>query len=178
MNCQNKKNYGFTILELTVSAGLLAALAVSAISIMIAVSKAQTSVERSQSAIDNIRFSLELITKEMRVGTDYASFSCSGFSGITFTTSAGDTRIYYLDTAQKQIMRSKTNDCDDAVQFTSEEIQVERFGVILRGHESAMEDGQPWATISLRVTVPDPKGTSGFSMDLQTSVVQRIRDYY
>ena len=59
---------GFTLIEMAVATGIFAILVVSAISIMISVTKAQTKIQRVQTAIDNVRFSLELITKEMRVG--------------------------------------------------------------------------------------------------------------
>ncbi len=168
---------GFTLIEMAVATGIFAILVVSAVSIMISVTKAQTKIQRVQTAIDNVRFSLELITKEMRVGKNYESYSCSGGSGIRFTTSTGGTRIYYLDTANNRIMRSKVDDCAEAVPFTAEDVRVDRFRILLRGIPGGSSDGQPWATFNIAVMVLDPKGVSNFSMNLQTSVVQRIRDF-
>src|SRR3989344_5146666 len=177
-----KRNAGFTILEMLVGSGLFAILALSAVSIMISVTKAQAKIQRVQTAIDNVRFSLELITKEIRVGTVYeyypdCNLSGPAQSGIRFTTSTGGKRIYYFDTTNNRIMRSKTALCADAVPFTAEDVRVDRFRVLLRGLSAGYSDGQPWATFNMKVTVLDPKGVSDFSMDLQTSVVQRIRDF-
>ncbi len=179
---QSKLSVGFTILEMLVGSGIFAILALSAVSIMISVTKAQTKIQRVQTAIDNVRFSLELITKEMRVGTGYEYYpdcnpSGPAQSGIRFTTSTGGKRIYYLDTPGNRIMRSKTALCADAVPFTAEDVRVDRFRVLLRGISAGASDGQPWSTFNMAVTVLDPKGVSDFSMDLQTSVVQRIRDF-
>lgn len=173
---------GFTLIEMAVATGIFAILVVSAVSVMISVTKAQTKIQRVQTAIDNVRFSLELITKEMRVGTEYEYYSdCDSSgpaqSGFRFTTSTGGKRIYYLDSINDRIMRSKTAFCTDAVPFTAEDVRVDRFRVLLRGIPAGASDGQPWATFNMAVTVLDPKGASDFSMDLQTSVVQRSRDF-
>ena len=173
---------GFTLIEMAVATGIFSVLVISAISIMISVTKAQVKIQRVQTAIDNVRFSMELITKEMRVGTGYEYYSdCDpsgpAQSGIRFTTSTGGKRIYYLDSINDRIMRSKTSLCADAVPFTAEDVRVDRFRILLRGIPGGSSDGQPWATFNMAVTVLDPKGVSDFSMDLQTSVVQRIRDF-
>src|SRR3989344_2206671 len=155
---QSKFSAGFTILEMLVGSGLFAILALSAVSIMISV------------------------TKEIRVGTVYeyypdCNLSGPAQSGIRFTTSTGGKRIYYFDTTNNRIMRSKTALCADAVPFTAEDVRVDRFRVLLRGISAGSSVGRPWATFNIKVTVLDPKGVSDFSMDLQTSVVQRIRDF-
>ena len=174
---RSKLSAGFTLIEMAVATGIFSVLVISAVSIMISVTKAQVKIQRVQTAIDNVRFSLELITKEMRVGKDYEEFSCPSGSGIRFTTSTGGKRIYYLDSINDRIMRSKTSLCADAVPFTAEDVRVDRFRILLRGIPGGSSDGQPWATFNMAVTVLDPKGVSNFSMDLQTSVVQRIRDF-
>ena len=179
---QSKFSAGFTLIEMAVATGIFSVLVISAVSIMISVTKAQVKIQRVQTAIDNVRFSMELITKEMRVGTGYEYYSdCDpsgpAQSGIRFTTSTGGKRIYYLDSINDRIMRSKTSLCADAVPFTAEDVRVDRFRILLRGIPGGSSDGQPWATFNMAVTVLDPKGVSDFSMDLQTSVVQRIRDF-
>jgi len=102
---------GFTLIETIVATGLFALLALTAVSIMLSVVKAQTSVQRIQSAIDNIRFSLELITKEMRVGTGYRLVSpneCgdAGTDEINFVTSFPPAERRYFIQANR-LMRIK-----------------------------------------------------------------------
>lgn len=177
-----KSGAGFTLIEMVVATGLFMILVVSAISIVISVSRAQAHVQKVQAAIDNVRFSLELLTKEMRVGVGYEYYSdCNptgpAKSGFQFVTSEGDTHIYYLDHVNQRIMRSETSACADAVPFTAEEVRVERLYVELRGHTGGSSDGQPWAVLNLRVSAPDLRGGAPFTMDIQTTVTQRIRDF-
>ena len=177
---------GFTLIETIVATGLFALLALTAVSIMLSVVKAQTSVQRIQSAIDNIRFSLELITKEMRVGTGYRLVSpneCgdAGTDEINFVTSFPPAERRYFIQANR-LMRIKkssailSSDCSSAVPFTADEVRIDRFRVLVRGASAGSSDGQPWAVFNLKITALDPKGISNFSMDLQTSVTQRARD--
>ena len=177
---------GFTLIETIVATGLFALLALTAVSIMLSVVKAQTSVQRIQSAIDNIRFSLELITKEMRVGTGYRLVSpneCgdAGTDEINFVTSFPPAERRYFIQANR-LMRIKkssailSSDCSSAVPFTADEVRIDRFRVLVRGASAGSSDGQPWAVFNLKITALDPKGVSNFSMDLETSVARRARD--
>ena len=180
---------GFTIIEIVVATGLFAVLSLAAVSIMIAVVKAQTHIQRIQSTIDNIRFSLELLTKEMRVGTGYRLVSpneCgdAGTDELNFVTSVPrpiPQRRYFIQGGRlMRITKASaivSTDCSLAVPFTADEVRIDRFRVILRGVSSGSSDGQPWATFNLKITALDPKGVSDFSMDLQTSVVRRERDF-
>ncbi|OGZ96890.1 MAG: hypothetical protein A2847_02685 [Candidatus Sungbacteria bacterium RIFCSPHIGHO2_01_FULL_50_25] len=192
---QNKQT-GFTLIEMVVATGIFSMLAISAVSIMIAVSKAQAKIQRTQAAIDNIRYSLELITKEMRVGTQYKLISpneCgdSGTDEINFvaSTPAGSQRRYFIDTdagGVKRLMRIKKTtgaissaDCSSAISLSADEVTVDRFRMVPRGNTASpgSTDGQPWIVINLKVSAIDPKGVAHSTMDLQTSITQRIRDF-
>ena len=174
---------GFTLLEMIVSTGIFAVLVIASMGIMISVSKAQLRSANLQAIQDNIRFSAELITKELRTGQNYQLTAlCNLTSGkeISFDSTSGP-RTYYLhpDPNIKALMRVKENPtptCDNAVQFTSEDIEVENFFVQLRGQNVGPDDGQPMATIVLKITATDPNTETKTTMNLQTTVVQRIRD--
>lgn len=187
-NSQRHKS-GFTLLEMVVSLGIFSALVVAAIGITLGVSNAHLRASQIQTTQDNIRFSLELITKEMRTGSGYTltavGNSCGGNSNpvgqpseITFDTSLGDKRTYYLDIAGKRIMRilnGSTNCAADAVPFTAEDVEVERFLMRLSGSLPGPSDGQPRVTVTLKVKAVDPR-KQGSSMEIETTVVQRLRD--
>jgi len=180
-----QRESGFTLLEMVISLGIFSALVISAIGVTIGVSGAQLHAAEVQAIQDNIRFSLELITKEMRTGSGYQlSSACSGVLGseISFTTSLDEQRIYYLDNAD-HIMRVSDDlnqdgslNCLDATVFTAEDVEVERFIIRISGASSGPADGQPRVTISLKVKARDPKIQQGPSMDLETTVTQRLRD--
>ena len=170
---------GFTLLEMLVSIGIFSVLVVAAIDITLSISNAQLKTASLQAIQDNIRFSLELISKEMRTGTDYnlSSFCAPAGSEISFITAAGEQRVYYLDTVKRAIMRIKGSaDCANAAQFTAEEVSVDTLTLRLRGQTLGRNDGQPMVTLALKISSTDPKFGSQTFMNLQTTIVQRIRD--
>ena len=177
---------GFTLLEMVVSIGLFSTLIIAAAGVTLSVSKAQIKAQNIQASLDNIRFSLELITKEMRTGTGWALTSICAPQGseISFTTSLGEKRVYFLDSSSGAIMRAKVviggAECSNPAKvkpFTAEEVLVERFNFSFTyGQIAGSSDGQPRATITLKVTSRSPKEELQSSMDLQTTVVQRLRD--
>lgn len=186
MKIQNKFNEGFTLFEMVVSIGLFSVLIITAAGVTLSVSNAQIKSQNIQANIDNIRFSLELITKEMRTGTAWALTSTCAPVGseITFTTSLNETRVYFLNSATEVIMRSKVPisgaDCANPLivkPFTADEVKVNRLNFsFTQGQLPGPNDGQPRATITMKVTSRNPKEQLQSSMDLQTTIVQRLRD--
>lgn len=176
---------GFTLLEMVISTGIFAVLIVSAIGITLGVSNAQVKASNIQVIQDNIRFSLELIAKEMRTGSGYqltAKCAPTG-SEITFTTSLEQARTYFLEQSAKSIMRATQSitsaDCGNPAKvapITSEEVVVDNFLFTLRGEAPGAGDGQPRATITMKVRSKSAKYLLESSMSLQTTVVQRLRD--
>lgn len=178
---------GFTLLEMMISTGIFAVLVVSTIGVTLDVSNSQIKASNSQTTQDNIRFTLELITKEMRTGSLYALSTKCAASGseISFLTSLHEPRTYYLDPATKTIMRATQSvtgaDCTNPDKFsplTSEEITIDRLSFILRGADAGLgrSDGQPLVIINLKVRSKSPKLFLESSVDLQTTITQRLRD--
>lgn len=177
---------GFTLLEMVISFGIFSVLVVAAIGITLAVSNAQIKSSNVQNILDNIRFSLELITKEMRTGNSYQLTSKCAPAGseISFATAIGESRTYFLNSTTGTVMRAKipiTNaDCNDTNKvkaLTAEEVSVERLNFTeLQGQTAGPADGQPRTTITMRVRSKSPKIELESSLNLQTTVVQRLRD--
>lgn len=177
----NKKKNGFTLLEMTLAIGIFSVLVVSAIGIMLGVTKAQIKAGNIQEIQDNIRFGLELMTKELRTGNQYIITNFCGNSGeVNFLTAQGENRSYWLDTEKRAIMRGTnvdgSEDCVNASQLTADEILVENLIFQIAGQVAGPNDGQPRVTITLKVNAKDPAIGTETSMDLQTTVVQRLRD--
>lgn len=170
---------GFTLLEMLVSIGIFSVLVVSAIDITLGISNAQLKTASLQAIQDNIRFGLELVTKEMRTGTNYrlSSFCAPAGSEISFITSAGEQRVYYLNAARKAIMRIRGSvNCANSIQFTAEEVSVNTLTIRLRGQTAGPDDGQPTITLAIKISSSDPKFGGETSINLQTTIVQRFRD--
>lgn len=185
---------GFTLLEMIISIGLFSVLVIASIGITLGVSNAQLKVASLQVIQDNIRFSIELITKELRTGTNYqlAVLGCPGIigSGLRFTgvnQRVLQERYYYHadtngDGVADAIMRvamtsSGSIDCGQARQFTAEEIIVEQFIIQLQGAAKGVSDGQPRVTMTLKVKAKEPRFGAETAMTLQTTVTQRVRDF-
>lgn len=169
---------GFTLLEMIISIGIFSVLVVAAIGVTIGVSNAHLKAANTQATQDNIRFSVELMTKEMRTGSQYGLTAvCTGRSGeeISFVTSGAERRVYYL--SGTTLMRlAGAGGCNTARPLMAEEVAVEHLRFTLGGTASGPSDGQPWVMIALTVRSRNEKKAFESRMDLQTTVVQRMRD--
>lgn len=169
---------GFTLLEMVIAGGIFSILAVATVGITLSISNAHLKIAGLQTTQDNVRFGLELITKEMRTGSAYqlSSFCAPAGREISFDTAVGDTRVYYWDTTLQTVMRIKSTICTQAIPLFSEEISVESVFFQMRGQIPGPNDGQPMITISMAVKAASPKLGAETKMNLQTTIVQRIRD--
>jgi prepilin-type N-terminal cleavage/methylation domain-containing protein len=69
---QNKKIGGFTLVEMMVAIAVFSIVMVTAMSALLNVIDANNKARSIKTAINNISFALEGISKDMRMGTDYA----------------------------------------------------------------------------------------------------------
>ncbi len=186
---------GFTLLEMVTSMGIFLVIVVSAIGVTIDIMNAQVRAAETQAIQDNVRFSLELITKELRTGFGYQNTSfglnCvgSGFDPIhelTFTNSEGTQITYYWDSRPENLTIMRMSDsvnhqnCGETAYtqpLTSDEVRVKNLRFVLHGATRGSSDGQPIATIVLQVQSADPRLSSPVSLSLQTSIVPRLREF-
>ena len=173
-----KNIQGFTLLEMIISIGIFSVLVVASIGVTLSVSNAQIKASNIQATQDNIRFSMELMTKEMRTGSQYTLSSfCNAIPGqeVSFLTSFGEKRAYYL--SGDKIMRLKnTTVCISAQPLMADEVAVERLRFVISGTTAGPNDGQPRITVAISVRSKSLKNPLESRMNLQTTVVQRLRD--
>ena len=72
MNYKNIKNNGFTLVEMMVAVAVFSIVMLTAMSALLNVIDANNKARSVKTAINNISFALEGISKDIRVGTDYA----------------------------------------------------------------------------------------------------------
>ena len=193
----NTKN-GFTLVEMMVAIAVFSIVMVTAASALLNVIDANRKAQAIQIAINNINFALEGISKDMRMGTEYACLSADGSyttadcpeggQGIRYrsvrayldeNTGKRGYAYYKLDGVEKQIVscvQEGFSDCASDNEFspiTSKDLAIENFKFYVLNN--GVNDGlQPRAVITLG-------GTAGVreniktSFDLQTSVSQRSR---
>lgn len=176
---------GFTLFELVVAIGLFSVLVISVVSLMLKIIEVQKRTISAQTILDNVRFGMELLTRELRAGFDYKLSASCGTLGqeLTFITSAGERRIYFLNQNEKKIMKiaqpsSAPIDCAQALPFSSDEVAVNKLGFFVEGETYRASDGQPWVTITMNVSPKNTEaGPDESSINLQTTIVSRIRDF-
>lgn len=168
---------GFTLLEMVVSIGIFSVLIVTAVGIIISISHAEIKAANTQDIQDNIRFTLELITKELRVGSGYSVSSCVGSScqQINFTTAGGEARGYCLELGVIKRLTATTV-CGFGSPMTAANIVVDRLSFVVSGNVSGPSDGQPRVTIVLQARSVDPRLQFESTINIQSTVVQRLRD--
>ena len=197
------RDEGFSIMELIVAIGVFALVVVAAVAIIIDVFAAQSKAVALKDVMDNARFTLELLTREIVTAANitYASTPPPGCSqpGLLFTSRnqgvAQDRFYYWEDTdgnAQPDaIMRVampgagpqvtpyvSTVDCSVVMpqQFTSNEIVVNHVVLSVVGSTPGPTDGQPRVTIGFSMYSRNTRFGADTSIRVQTTVVQRIRD--
>ena len=176
---------GFTLIEITVTMSIFVSITLAAVDVMITTLRTQATITRLQALQDNTRFSMELLTKELRTGANYRNANvCTPLgssSEIHFISTSGR-RTYYLDPSGSGIVYraegqevTTQDQCANGphskfTEFMGDQVFVERLSFFLRGQEPpgpSASDGQAMVTITMALR-------SGFT--LETSVTQRFRD--
>lgn len=168
---------GFTLLEMVIAVGIFSLIAVAAIGITLAAVRAQQKAANLQIVQDSARFGLELMTKELRTGSAYRLSTFCGSSGqeLSFLTFLDAVRVYYKsgDTLMRLV---GTTDCARATPLIGDDVIVDFVRFSIGGENTGASDGQPWVSISLSVRSADQKQSLVSRINIQTTVVQRLRD--
>lgn len=193
MRKKNKSpNQGFTLLELIVAIGIFSFVVLGAIGMMISVFRAQAKAIAIKNVMDNDRFVMELMTRELRTSRNMQfpsppPFGCPpGLEFTSFNQGSPQERFYYwIDTdgdgIRDAIMRvampsAGSVNCALAQQLTAPEVVVDHWGARLHGDVIGSTDGQPFITLHLVIHSKDARWGPETIIDLQTTVVQRMRD--
>lgn len=190
-----KANHGFTLIELIVSIMVFSIVMLAAVDVMMSVFQAQAKAIAFKDVMDNGRFALELITRELRTGANvtYTATPPPGcpLNGLQFTSfnqGSAQERFYYWqdtdgdlipDALMRVVMPTAGSvNCTafPAQQFTAEEIIVDRWTLTLMGILTGPTDGQPRITMSFVMHSRNPRLGSNTKINLQTTVTLRLRD--
>lgn len=188
---------GYTLIEMLISISLFSVVVMALVGVMISVFASQAKAIALKDVLDNARFSLELMTRELRTGTDFKYSIPSGCPsiGLQFTSHNQEIpqeRFYYVtdtdgDSQYDAIMRvamtsAGSVDCTLAQPFTAQEVIVypmwlssDDSGAVYGGIPGPT-DGQPRITISMTVRSRNPRPGQDSSFTLQTTITQRQRD--
>lgn len=173
---------GFTLIEMVVSLGIFSAVMLISLAALLAVSQGQKEAIAAQNNFDNLRFSLEAMTREIKTGKNLdcavsePGKDCiypNGRSDISFLNNEGNTVKYCL--AQNQLVRSTgagTCGSPPKLPITAKEVKITKFAFFVSG--AANNDSQhPFITILIEAETAGFKTGEIARFNLQTSVSVR-----
>ena len=175
-------------MELIVSIAIFSLVVLGAIGVMVNVFGAQRKAIAIKEVLDNARFPIELMSRELRTATDIKFIVPPGcpIIGTEFTDHNGTVaqeRFYYLRTVGGvgTIMRvampsAGSIDCAQAQELTAKEVSVDNAFGLFFGTVPGPNDGQPRVTFGFRVRSRDTRFAADTVMSVQTTVTQRLRD--
>jgi len=189
---------GFTLVEMMVAIAVFSIVMVTAMSALLNVIDANNKARAIKTAINNVSFALEGISKDMRMGTDYicgddadnmiaTSSNCSSSGGkiIGYKSPRADPPGGYVfyrfvidDTTNKGrieecLERNKTCGINDFSPITSNEVDIRDVTFYVLGSDDITK--QPRMVITVSGEAGGNKDKIKTAFDLQTSISQRIR---
>ncbi|MFA7252447.1 MAG: type II secretion system protein [Candidatus Paceibacterota bacterium] len=176
------KNTGFTLVEMMVAVAVFSLVMVVAMSALINVIDANLKAQALKTAINNVHFALEGISKDMRMGSGYECIGiadCSdGATGIKYKSPRafpGGYAYYEFKAGQiwscldKSAITCNSNTIDSAI--TSEDVTITNMTFYVINGTGL----QPRVVITLSGEA-GKKDKIKTEFDLQTSVSQRVRE--
>ncbi len=197
LSLRKKASKGFSVIELVIAIGIIMVVLLAAVDIMLKIFQAQDKAVAVKDVFDNARFSMELMTREMRTATNIRymgddELPPSGCpSGLEYTShnqGSAQERYYFVkdtnidaDSDPDTLMRVAMTieglvDCTLAQELTSPEVRVMRWGLSWSGDELGPTDGQPRWTITMTIDSRNPRFGSKTQVNLETTVAPIFSD--
>ncbi|MDQ5927664.1 MAG: hypothetical protein QG633_102 [Patescibacteria group bacterium] len=164
---------GFTLVEMIVAIFVFSVVMVISTGALVSIIGANRKAQSVKSVMNNVAFSLDSMTRALRVGNDYdcgvSSCASEGSDSLTFTDVDGRVVQYRLNTSTNQIERSIEGSEFQA--FTAPEVPIDRLMFYVDGVDS---EGQP--RVLIVVGGHAGVGKSETIFNIQTLVSQRSLD--
>ncbi len=158
---------GFTILEMLVATAVFTIVMIMAMESLLNINSAQKKAESFREVSDNLNFTLDVMTREIRTGQSYLSDS----TYIAFQNAALENIVY--NTQGGQLMRSSDGGAT-FIPLTDIKIKIDYLNFALLG-EAVGDSFQPLVRINLSASAGSEQ-KSASKINLQTSVSQLIPD--
>ena len=187
------KHNGFTLVEVLVSTAIFSIVMVVALGALLSLSESDRRAETFSTAMNNVSFALESMTRTIRTGATYhcgaaapltSPSDCAATPGDTFAfkDANGVTTVYRWSTAgqcgtvsNRCIMRS-TDGGTTYMTLTAPDVSIDNLGFYVVGSTSGSPDNtQPRVTVVLVGHVASSAKTQT-NFNIQTTVTQRLYD--
>lgn len=190
VNLKNKK--GFTLVELMVAVAVFSLVMVTAMSALVNVIDANKKARSIKTAINNISMTLEGLSKDMRMGSDYKCLdegggivecALTGNSGIRFKSSKATDLYVYYKLSENATGSGKINYCTSSSvnglcaswsPLTSSEVDIDNLKFYILGIESP-DNIKTQPKMIMTISGKAGSGKTETEFDLQTGVSQRVR---
>lgn len=164
---------GFTLVEMIVAIFVFSVVMVISTGALVSIIGANRKAQSVKSVMNNVAFSLDSMTRALRVGSGYdcgvTSCSSEGSESLTFTDVDGREIQYRLNESTNQIERNINGEGFQAL--TAPEVTVDKLMFYVDGVES---EGQPRVLIVMGGRAGVGKSETVFN--IQTLVSQRSLD--
>jgi len=184
-NGKRKISRGTTIIELLVAVAIFSITMAEVANIFANAVRNQKRIIERKDLLDNTRYAMEFITKELRMAQVNSAntaltfkidnvnpFNNEDFSStIIFTNSSGETVEYYL--SGSKIMRHVSAPADTGAQeVSSPEIKIARLDFLVNTWK--LDQAPPLAAPTITIFIKAENPTSTSSLDLQSVVTPRL----
>lgn len=179
-----KYEKGFSMVELLTSVGLFMVVVVASTSLFLAIVQGNRKAVAIQNILDEGRFVLEIISRDVRTGIEFAPNALPGpqeQNPFEFTNADGNIVCYRFniaDPANKKIEKviSAVPGCGGVVtQVTSSHIQVDHLRFLVNGTIPG-DNMQPRITILMGISNKGSRAESVSTINLQNTVSPRVLD--
>jgi len=189
MSMHTKANKGFTLIEMLVAISIFAIVIIIAIGALLNLARASDRSQAVLTAINNLDFAMEQMSRTMRVGTKFfcsdgvhpvsaQTRNCSYSqrkSAVSFTDQDGRRLVYRLNPSTQALERENLSEVPKRTfAITAPEIKVERLSFAVLG-SLPNDNMQPKISINIkaRTAIPELKDEDQVSFNLQTTISQR-----
>ncbi len=166
------KYQGFTLAESLAAAFVFIIFITSCLTLYINIHSTQRALSNFSLVCDDLSFTIEKMSREIRMAYRFSSTNPNGGDEISFTNSRGENVTYKLNPSRKRIERVVNG---ESKVLTSENIEVEDLRFYLTG-ENTKDDLQPKVTISIKFKSTGGKESEKYEKTVQVSVSSRQLD--
>jgi len=167
---QNKKNHnynkenGFTMIELIVAIGIFGLVVGMTVNIFLLALASQRRIIALRNVVDNIRFTTELMSREIRTGKNFSSAG----SSLLFTNAKGEAVIYRLTS---NVIEKSSDGGISYSAVSGTEVIVNYLNFYLMG-QVAGDSLEPRITVTIGAT--GNVGKQNANLRIQTTISERL----